>query len=317
MCAVVKTHRIERAVIDGVEEWQLASPAGLCACLRPTEDMTCRSLSFHQEEYLYQAGVPGEPFPGAFSAGIRFLHPWANRLDRAGYEIGERRVDFLPSSQLVYLDERGCPLHGLVLHSYVWKVTATRATDTAAELIAELSFASDHEAFAVYPFAHRIEMRVRASGSDLRFGVTIRSTADDGVPVAVGFHPNFVLPGVPRASWLLEAPERKRMRLDDRRLPTGEADPLRASIAPLADNAMDDHFVDLTLPTQWALIGRDRRIAVTFISGFPAAQVFAPVTADLVAIEPMAAQTNPFTTGTYQMALADRPFQASFQITVG
>ncbi len=66
----------------------------------------------------------------------------------------------------------------------------------------------------------------------------------------------------------------------------------------------------------FALAGGDRRIEVVFDRGFPAAQIFAPGTEDVVAIEPMAAPTNALRAGGYRSAVPGRPAESVFSIRV-
>ena len=66
----------------------------------------------------------------------------------------------------------------------------------------------------------------------------------------------------------------------------------------------------------FALEGGDRRIAVTFEKGYPAAQLFAPGSDDVVGIEPMAAPTDALRRGNYRFAVAGTPEIARFSIKV-
>ena len=50
--------------------------------------------------------------------------------------------------------------------------------------------------------------------------------------------------------------------------------------------------------------------------GFPAAQIFAPGSEDVVAIEPMAAPTNALRAGGYRSAVPGRPAESVFSIRV-
>ena len=90
----------------------------------------------------------------------------------------------------LHLDRKtGLPLHGL--HSAVrgWTSSETGATRVAAF--------KDIEA-PEFPFRHRIEALAEVSGATLSITTTVTATGDVAVPVAFGYHPYFVLPGVPR-----------------------------------------------------------------------------------------------------------------------
>ena len=82
-------------------------------------------------------------------------------------------------------------------------------------------------------------MEVRLRGPRLDVRTTLRASGDVPVPVAFGYHPYFQLPGVPRRSWQVEAPVRRRARLDERFLPTGESEPSRIESGALGDRVFD------------------------------------------------------------------------------
>ena len=132
------------------------------------------------------------------------------------------------------------------------------------------------ELLAVFPFEHRLEVTVSVDVE----GVTIETTLVAGeitsVPVSFGFHPYFQIPGVPRASWRLELPEMRRVQLDDRGIPTGADEQCSAFAGPLGDLTFDDAFTGLPASPAFVLAGGGRRITVTFVEGYPFAQVFAP-----------------------------------------
>jgi galactose mutarotase-like enzyme len=66
----------------------------------------------------------------------------------------------------------------------------------------------------------------------------------------------------------------------------------------------------------FTLAGGDRSIDVTFEKGYPAAQIFAPSSADVVCVEPMAAPTDALRRGNYRYAIAGKPETARFSIKV-
>ena len=55
---------------------------------------------------------------------------------------------------------------------------------------------------------------------------------------------------------------------------------------------------------------------MTFVKGYPAAQLFAPGTDDIIAIEPMAAPTDALRRGGYRFAVAGKPEKTRFSIKV-
>ena len=85
---------------------------------------------------------------------------------------------------------------------------------------------------------------------------------------------------------------------------------------PLKTVTYDDGFDNVPDGAVFTLAGGERRIDVEFEKGYPAAQLFAPGTDDLVAIEPMTAPTDALRRGGYRCAAPGKPATARFSITV-
>jgi aldose 1-epimerase len=132
------------------------------------------------------------------------------------------------------------------------------------------------------------------------------------VPVAFGFHPYLVLPGVARASWWIELPVRCHLVTDERLVPAGPPERVGPYAGPLGDRAYDDGFDHLERPAVFALEGGGRRIEVAFEHGFDVAQVFAPCASDFVCVEPMTAPPNALVTGAFPLA----PHTATFSVSI-
>ena len=86
--------------------------------------------------------------------------------------------------------------HGLQIHGVrprAWSVE----TAEADAVTATLSFTSP-----AFPFAHTVHQEVRVAPGALRITTSVIATGGVGVPIAFGFHPYLVLPGVraPRGS---------------------------------------------------------------------------------------------------------------------
>jgi len=107
-----------------------------------------------------------------------------------------------------------------------------------------------------------------------------------------------------------------RMLLDERRLPTGDSEPVEIPSAPLGDRVFDDAFDGLADPPEFAIAGAGRRVHLRFLEGFRFAQVYAPPGADFISFEPMTASINPFES---DRTLAVQPrgrYMARFEIGV-
>src|SRR3954449_9575668 len=169
--------------------------------------------------------------------GIPLLHPWANRLGAWRYDVEGHAVD-LEGAVLVRGEEHGLPIHGALPAGAAWRVVDT----TREALWAELDWAADPARMAIFPFAHRLELRAVVDGGALTIETTVVATGSDPVPMAFGFHPYLAPPGAPRERWEVELPEMAHLALDDRGLPTGAREPWRAQRFALGERTFDDAF---------------------------------------------------------------------------
>src|SRR3954470_14158741 len=246
------------------------------------------SLRHRDEELLgLRDGVEGYLARGK-TFGIPLLHPWANRLGAWSYEVAGRAVD-LEGAALVRAEEHGLPIHGALPAGADWRVVDT----TREALWAELDWAADPARMAIFPFAHRLELRAVVDGGGLTVETTVVATGADPVPMAFGFHPYLAPPGAPRERWEVELPEMAHLALDHRGLPTGAREPWPAQRLALGDRTFDDAFaIEGGAAPRFAVSDGARRIEVAFEQGFPYAQVFAPPGQALICFEPMAAPTD-------------------------
>jgi galactose mutarotase-like enzyme len=108
----------------------------------------------------------------------------------------------------------------------------------------------------------------------------------------------------------------RHLAVDDNGLPTGDSADWAGGTQVLADTDLDDGFDQVPEGAVFAISAGDRRVAVTFEKGYPAAQMFAPAKADLIGLEPMAAPTDALRRGTYKVAAPGKPETATFSIRV-
>jgi aldose 1-epimerase len=111
---------------------------------------------------------------------------------------------------------------------------------------------------------------------------------------------------------------RERLVLDERKLPTGDREPTDAPAGQLGERTFDDAFVAPPDGAPFVLSGGGRKIALTFESGYPFAQVYAPPEDDVIAFEPMTAPTNALVSGGRDLPLleAGEQYEAVFSIAV-
>ena len=104
----------------------------------------------------------------------------------------------------------------------------------------------------------------------------------------------------------------------DRGLPTGEREPTRVQAGRLGSRTFDDAFEAPADGAPFVLAGGGRRIEVSFLEGYPYAQVYAPADDDVIAFEPMTCPTNALVTGgpDLQLLAPGDTYRAAFSMTV-
>lgn len=113
---------------------------------------------------------------------------------------------------------------------------------------------------------------------------------------------------------MLTLPAMERLELDAHGIPTGARAPVAPSSAPLAERVLDDGFAS---PSRFELSGGGRRIEVELGHGYPFAQVFAPSSPAVVALEPMTAPANALSSGDdLRLVEPGDRFVATFRILV-
>lgn len=246
------------------------------------------------------------------TAGIPLLHPWANRLAGPRYRAAGREVALDLASPLLRLDAHGLPIHGVPWSRLAWELTESSPDG----LTSRLDWTRG-DLLAIFPFPHRLEMAVTLSPDGLTLETRLSAGLSGPVPVSFGFHPYFVLPGLPRAQWRLKLPPMRMLRLDQRGIPTGEEEPFVGFDAELGKFDFDNGFAGLGDRPAFSLIGAGHRITVELLEGYPYAQVYAPKDQDYVALEPMTAPTSALTSG-HGLTLVPPggQFRTSFQVRV-
>ncbi len=228
-------------------------------------------------------------------AGIPLLAPWANRLDPDSYWANGKQYFLNPNAVQLRRDANGLAIHGLLLFASAWQIAGLRADADAAEVSSRLEFWKHPEWMAQFPFAHTYEMTYRLSGGTLEVRTSIENHSSDPMPLSIGFHPWFQIPGCPRDEWSVHLPVRDHYTLSQKLIPTGEKTPAGVpDRIALRGRQIDDVFGGVIAGEEFLLEGRGRRIAVRFGEKFPIAIAYAPESRNVVCFEPMTAITNAF-----------------------
>jgi len=271
--------------------------AQLEATFVPGAGMICCSLRHRGAELLAQEGGLAEYEHDGHTMGIPLLYPWANRLAAFDYRVRGRTVRVPHDPDLIQVDSRGLPIHGVIGGRVTWELTQAPADD-GGSLSARLRWDdSVPELFDVFPFPHDVVYEARLADGCLHVEVSIHASGDEAVPLVFGFHPYVSLPGVPRERWRVELPAMRWLTLDDHQIPIGPDHVIAARRFTLGEREFDDAFDQVPEPARFAVEGGGRRVEVTFLEGYPCAQVFAPPNAHCICFEPMVAPPNALRSG--------------------
>jgi aldose 1-epimerase len=314
--------------------------SALEATFVPGAGMLCCSLRHRGQELLAQnAGVDAYAQHGK-TMGIPLLYPWANRLAGFDYTAAGRTVRVPRDPSRVRLDAGGLPIHGVVGGRLSWELAGAGDEDPGAgdpgALAATLSWSVEHpELFEVFPFRHELRYEARLGGGRLEIEVSVHARGEDAVPIAFGFHP-YLVPsggtspaggaspsgppssGSEREGWLVELPAMRALELDASQIPVGHGRELAAQRFELGAHVLDDGFDSVAERACFSVEGGGRRIEVTFVRGYPCAQVFAPAGGQYICFEPMTAPANALRSGDRLRLLAPgERFATRFTVAVG
>ena len=237
--------------------------------------------------------------------GNPFLAPWANRLDEHAFYAHGVRYELNRSLGNYLSDPDGQPIHGLLLYAGEWEVVDFGSGPGSAWAKSRLEFSRFPALMAQFPFAHRIDMTYTLAGATLEVRTEIRNQGAETMPVSVGFHPYFQLPGSRRDDWSVQLAASSLWDLNERFTPTGTKSPLKATFPgaadlPLRGEFLDHVFGDLRPDSDgWARFsvhGAGERLTVSYGDGYPVAVVYAPSGEgqQFLCFEPMSGITNAF-----------------------
>jgi aldose 1-epimerase len=292
---------VEQSVADGIAVVRLsdAAHATEIAVAPPVGNMAYQFRSGGEEILWFPYASPAELKAKPGFCGIPFLAPWANRLDGDAYWANGKHYQLNSKLGNLRRDAHQSPIHGLLNFSPHWDLVETGADENSAWTTSRLEFARHPDLMAQFPFAHTITMTHRLRNGALEVETAISNHSAEPLPVAVGHHPYFCLPGVPRDEWLVHLAARDHLLLNDMLIPTGERRPVDFSDPyPLKGAVLDDVFANLVRDgdgrARFWVEGGGRRITVTYGPKYTVAIAYAPAGHDYICFEPMSAITNAF-----------------------
>jgi aldose 1-epimerase len=273
---------------------------GVEVSIAPSLGNLAYEMKVHGKNILYfPAADIGEFQKRPSLSGVPFLAPWANRLNEQGFWANGKKYAF----DMAFGNIRGAlPIHGLVSASNLWEVTEVATDRRSARITSRLQFWKSPALMAQWPFAHEYEMTYRLSEGVLEVRVTVTNLSTDSMPLALGFHPYYRIPGVPRDEWTATLPARTIVVTDDRLIPTGEMKPFDLpNPLPLVGHTLDTGFADLERDADgrahFSIEARGMKVEALFGPKYPIAVVWEPPapageTRDFICFEPMTAITS-------------------------
>ena len=299
---LAENYSARRVLVDGVTTIQLADRAnGVEMTVLPSVGNRVSGMKVHGQNILYFPSTnlaELKKLPGL--NGVPLLAPWANRIGEEAFWVNGKKYTF----NMALGNVRGpVPIHGLLAASDLWEVISVGADRKSAQVTSKLQFWKHPELMAQWPFAHEYEMTYRLAGGMLEVKLTVTNLGAETMPISVGFHPYYQIPGVPRDQWTAHISAHKIAITDSRLVATGEFKPFDLPTPyPLAGNSLDTGFADLErdadgLAHFW-IEANGKKVETMFGPKYPVAVIFAPPPPssgqprDFICFEPMTGITN-------------------------
>jgi aldose 1-epimerase len=172
----------------------------------------------------------------------------------------------------------------------------------SAHVTSKFEFWKHPDLMAQWPFAHEYEMTYRLADGALEVKTSVSNLSAESMPLMIGYHPYYRIPGIPRDQWSLRLPARKAVIADDRRLPGGEFKAMDLpNPFPLKGHTLDDGFTDLERDekgrARFSIEAGDKQIEILFGARYPVAIIWEPASPpgqalEFICVEPMAGLTN-------------------------
>ncbi len=231
--------------------------------------------------------------------GNPLLSPWANRIDGPAYWANGKRYLLDADLKNFRSDANGKPIHGLLVFSDKWMVTAVKADNSSASVTSRLEFWRYPDLMAQFPFAYNIEMTYRLADGALEVETVIENLSSEPMPLSLGYHTYYRLDDSPRDDWKVHVGAREEVLMSEALMPTGKTKP--ASLTdphPLRGSSIDNGFTNLVRDAsgraEFWVAGRSQKLRVLFGPKYDVGIVYAPPGRDFICFEPMVGVTNVF-----------------------
>ena len=310
---MVLTHELRRVYGAFMSDIHLNTPGGASALIAPDCGFCCLSWIVDGLERLHLPEGAAAFRHDVKTGGIPLLYPFANRLrdDPEGDWGG---------NPLVKRDGNGLPIHGFLLRFSNWTDVVVEGSSARASL----NWADHDELMRLFPHPHLLEVTYELVERSLRVSTTVVADGGCSVPISFGWHPYFALSPESPSNLRVNLPSPAHVRLDDRCLPVRGSD---GSLAIDGSESLDGeigsrNFDDLFLRPRetgstFEIDGPDGALSLSFGEPWHCVQVYHPVGADFIAIEPMTAPGAALSDGCDHPVLeAGGSFSAFFEVGI-
>ncbi len=313
-----QNYTAEKGVDHGVPIVRLSDAAsGVEVSIVPSSGNMAYEMKVHGQDILsFPTDDLSDLQKNPRLGGIPFLAPWADLLDEQAFWANGKRYGFNMGLGNV---KGAMPIHGLLTNSPLWEVTELAADSQSAHVTSRLEFWKYPDLMAQWPFAQEYEMTYSLAGGVLEVKTTITNLSTDPMPVVIGFHSFYQIPGIPRDEWTAHIPARMHVAADENKISTGEmrptglADPLplrgptldhgftdadawrtaKAFAATHPEQTLDDGFTDLERDADgrahfWIEAG-GKKVETLFGPKYLTATVYLPPSQKFICFEPLAA----------------------------
>lgn len=292
----VPEYQGERTTDHGTDVIRLADSArGVEVLIAPSLGNRTYAMKVHGANILHMPAANVSELREL--SGIPFLAPWANRIPGGGFHANGKWYAFNESLGVLRMHPEHVAIHGMLTASNLWRVTDVGADSSCAWVTSRLEFWRYPALMANWPFVHEYEMTYRLANGALETSVSVSNLSSEPMPLVIGFHPYFTIPGVPRSECVAHIPARATVEVDQRLCATGELRPNSLpDPTPLASHVLDTGFTELIRDPRdeavFRLEGGGRAIEVAFGPKWQVGIVYAPSGHEFICFEPMAAITN-------------------------
>lgn len=242
---LAQNYTAEKVSAYGSEVIRLKDASGQVeVTVAPSLGNRATRMTVHGKDILFHPPLDSpEAYKKPKLGGVPFLAPWADLLDEQAFWANGKRYGF----NMELGNVRGeRPIHGLLTSSPLWEVTKAAADARSAHVTSRLAFWKYPDLMEQWPFAQEYEITYILANATLEVRTTIRNLSTDPMPVSIGFHSFFQIPGIPREEWTAHLPAKVHVIADEHQIPTGEMRPLDIpNPLPLRGRALDDGFADL------------------------------------------------------------------------